>query len=76
MLLFFYEERVEFYPYGIETEGDSTLGSSDEATSGREILDKPICFFGKNYSSLVVSTRIIFTQLFIHYVFMHANYIL
>lgn len=52
-----YEERVEFYPYGTEAEGDSTLGSSDEATSGREILDKPICFFGKNYSSLVVSIQ-------------------
>lgn len=57
ILLFIYAERVEFYPYGTEAEGDSTLGSSDEATSGREILDKPICYFGKNYSSLVVSSQ-------------------
>ena len=44
---------VNFYSFG--TEDDSTLGSSDEATSGREYLDEPICFYGVNQSHLVVS---------------------
>lgn len=49
-------ETVDFYTF--DTPDSSTLGSSDEATSGRELLEKPICFFGKNYSSLVVSSYI------------------
>ena len=45
-------ESVTLYPYG---EDDSTLGRSDEGTSGFQWLPKPISFYGKNYDKLVVS---------------------
>lgn len=50
-------EMVAFYSYGQEQDSDSNLGSSDESTSGRVPLLKPVCFYGKNYSSAVVSNN-------------------
>ena len=47
-------EMVNFFEYGRDV-GDSTLGSSDEGTSGKVYLDKPIWFYGKEYNSAIVS---------------------
>lgn len=51
--MFKFVEMVNFYAYGKPL--DSTLGSSDEGTSGKVYFDKPICFYGKNYTSAIVS---------------------
>ena len=52
-------EVVAFYSYGQNQDGDSNLGSSDEATSGKVPLLRPVCFYGKNYSTVVVSTVVV-----------------
>ena len=46
-------ESVDLYPYA--GDDDSTLGKSDEGTSGYVYLQKSIPFYGKNYDKLVVS---------------------
>lgn len=50
-------ETVAFYSYGQKQDGDSNLGSSDESTSGKVPLLRPVCFYGKNYSTAVVSNH-------------------